>query len=72
MRLTPREEIDSDDGSLWDDFERSQALRAQTLDYVRSSLDPPGSICREKPSSRILCGFEMIGEAIRNAYDAGR
>ncbi|KAL8833601.1 MAG: hypothetical protein Q9170_004184 [Blastenia crenularia] len=70
-RLSLAEEFDSDDGSLWDDFERSQAVRDKTLGYVRSCLNLSGSQCHEDPPSRIVGGFETIGEAIRKAYNVG-
>ena len=62
-----------DDGSLWDDFERAQAYRAETILYVRLCL---GLSSGEhwngtKPSSIIIRNFDMIGKAIRDVYNIG-
>lgn len=72
VRLNVRLEIDSDDGSLWDDFGGSQVVRDQTLSYVRSCLDISDSQSHDKPPSRIIGGFQTIGEAIRKGYTVGK
>ncbi|KAI4250167.1 MAG: hypothetical protein L6R40_000339 [Gallowayella cf. fulva] len=66
------DQIDSDDGSLWDDFGGSQVVRDQTLSYVRSCLDISDSQSHDKPPSRIIGGFQTIGEAIRKGYTVGK
>ena len=66
-------ELDMDDGSLWNDFERSQAYRAETFDFVRLCLGLSSGECWKdgKPSSIIIRNFDMIGMAIRNVYNIG-
>ena len=65
-------EIDSDAGSLATDFKGSQAFRQETLRFVNCCLGlaPEGN--GREPSSRIVRSFEVIGEAIRKAYDVGK
>ncbi|MCJ1436765.1 hypothetical protein MMC27_006147 [Xylographa pallens] len=64
-------EIDLSTGSLWDDVDGAQNYRTETLDYVRLCLGL--SYDRDwrsvKPSSPIIRGFEVIGKALRSAYD---
>ena len=66
-------ELDMDDGSLWDDFERSQSYRAETMDYVRLCLGLSDSRNDSKVHlvPKIICNFEVIGKAIRDAYSRG-
>lgn len=59
-----------DDGGFWDDFERSQKFRAETLRYVRACLGLSTEKRCEKPS-RIVGNFKIIGNAIRDAYNIG-
>jgi len=66
-------ELDMDDGSLWDDFERAQAYRAESLDYVRFCLGLSSGQCciGAEPSSTIIRNFNIIGMAIRDVYNIG-
>ncbi len=73
-QLNHTTELDMDDGSLWNEFERSQSYRAKTLDHVRLCL----GLSNEKgwkgaqPSSVIIRNFDVIGKAIRDVYNIGR
>ena len=66
-------ELDMDDGSLWNDLERSNSYRDETLDYVQACLgmtsdphlDPP------KSGNATVRAFETIGTAIRQVYNYG-
>ena len=66
-------ELDMDDGSLWDDFGRSQIYRAETLDYVRLCLELPTREYKvgAEPTSIIIRNFDTIGTAIRDVYTIG-
>lgn len=63
-------EIDSDNGCFGNDFERSQDNRAEKLRYARDFM---GISC-DKPCeipSPITGSLEIVGEAIRDAYNIG-
>ena len=62
-----------DNGSLWDDFERSQTYRAETLGYVRLCLGLPCENCwtEAKAPTKIIRNFDIVGSAIRNTYTTG-
>jgi hypothetical protein len=60
------DEIDLNDGTMWEEFGAAQIYREQTLSYVRYTL----GIDSEVPSvcNRIILNFAPIGEACRKAY----
>ena len=62
-----------ENGSLWNDFQRSQNYRTETLDYVRFHLGVTNHQSHEsvEPSSKIISNFATIGEAIRDVYSIG-
>lgn len=64
------DEIDEDDGSLWDDSELSQPYRDETREYVRACLSLRGKLDHENigPTNATIIAFESIGMAIRDAY----
>ena len=66
-------ELDMDDGSLWDDLERSNSYRDETLDYVQACLDMTSDPHLDPPKSgnAIIRAFETIGTAIRQVYNYG-
>ena len=65
------DELDMDDGSLWDDFDRAQVFRTETLKHVRFCLGLSSGRYQRgaKPSSKIIRNFNVIGKAIRDVYD---
>ncbi|KAL1594623.1 hypothetical protein SLS60_010384 [Paraconiothyrium brasiliense] len=60
------DEIDLNDGHLWDEFSAAQLYREQTLSYVRYTLgidaSPPAV------TNRIILNFAPIGEACKQVY----
>ena len=64
-------ELDMDDGSLWDDLERSNSYRAETLDYAQACLGMKSDPHLDPPKSKnaTIRAFETIGTAIRQVYN---
>ena len=62
-----------ENGSLWNDFQRSNDYRTETLDYVHFRLGITNHQNHEsvKSSSKIISNFATIGEAIRDVYSIG-
>ena len=60
------DEIDLNDGTMWDEFGAAQIYRGQTLAYVRYTLGID-SICPEV-SNRIILNFAPIGAALKSTY----
>jgi len=61
------DEIDLNDGTMWDEFGAAQVYRDETLAYVRYSLGIDES-CPEV-HNRIILNFEPIGAAVKKTYN---
>ena len=61
------DEIDLNDGTMWDEFGAAQIYREQTLAYVRYTLgiDP---FLSSQVTNRIILNFAPIGAALKAAY----
>jgi hypothetical protein len=62
------DEIDLNDGTMWDEFGAAQIYRDQTLAYVRYALDIDSNKSCPEVTNRIILNFEPIGTAAKNAY----
>lgn len=67
-----RAEIDSFLGCFGEDYEQGQLIRSQTVDFMRSCLDPSPTHSRDKSPSQITSAFDSFGITIGNAYDVGK
>jgi hypothetical protein len=62
------DEIDLNDGTMWDEFGAAQIYRDQTLAYVRYSLDIETQRRCPEVTNRIILNFAPIGAALKKAY----
>lgn len=65
------DELDEEDGNLWDAGEEAHLFRASTEEYVRRCLGLEDSGVGFEPSSLIIRKFEIIGTAVRDIYTRG-
>ncbi|KAI4182232.1 MAG: hypothetical protein L6R41_006112 [Letrouitia leprolyta] len=61
------DEIDEDDGSLWDDAELSEPYREETREYVRACLSLRGKLDHDdfSPTNATIQAFESIEQRLR-------
>jgi hypothetical protein len=62
------DEIDLNDGSLWDEFDAAQIYRNQTLAYVRYCLGIDSEEACPEVTNHIILNFAPIGAAIKKTY----
>ncbi|PQE26796.1 terpenoid synthase protein [Rutstroemia sp. NJR-2017a BVV2] len=61
-------ELDSEIGSLANDFNRGQTFRSDTIRYVSYCLGLGDQDARGEPTNKIIRSFKVIGDAICDAY----
>jgi hypothetical protein len=62
------DEIDLNDGTMWDEFGAAQMYRDQTLAYVRYTLDIDSNKVCPEVNNGIILNFAPIGAAVKDAY----
>jgi hypothetical protein len=65
-------ELDSEIGTLANDFNRGQTFRSDTIRYVSHCLGLGDLDPRGEPTSKIIRSFKVIGDAICDAYTDGK
>ena len=65
------DELDEEDGELWDAGEEADLFRADTKDYVLCCLGLADFNIGVEPRSPIIRNFEIIGTAIQKVYTRG-
>ena len=65
------DELDEENGELWDACEEADLFRADTKEYVGCCLGLADFKFGVEPRSSIIRNFKIIGTAIRNVYTRG-
>ncbi|KAF2704887.1 terpenoid synthase [Pleomassaria siparia CBS 279.74] len=67
LSIKEDDEIDLNNGTVWDEFSAAQLYREQTLAYVRYTLGIETGACL-LITNRIILNFASIGAALKAAY----
>jgi hypothetical protein len=70
--FTCDDEIDLNDGTMWDEFGAAQIYREDTLAYVRYALDIGAEKHSPEVNNPIILNFAPIGAALRRTYTVER
>lgn len=65
------DELDEEDGELWDASEDADIFRADTKEFVRCCLGLEDINIGSTPRSPMIRNFEVIGSAMRKVYTRG-